>query len=211
MKLKKKKFKPGVWNLNILREYEISKSTHYRFIVREHVSLLKNLPKLKILLIIFYVLTVCILFWLKRNYWHATLDTALFAYYLTSKWPCPILGTLHRAIPTICAPVYMWRDPRKGTYDPKNRYRIIRDSISFPTDLSWGAIRNFLSTLFYEIWIIEKKSERVQSGSCFFNRSPCKLSLLDRRSLFSDRVTYINIEWWNIRISLNKSLYRPIV
>ena len=39
-------------------------------------------------------------------YWHATLDTALFVYHLTSKWPCPILGTLHRAIPTIGAPVY---------------------------------------------------------------------------------------------------------
>ena len=35
-----------------------------------------------------------------------TLETALFVYHLTSKWPCPILGTLHRAIPTIGAPVY---------------------------------------------------------------------------------------------------------
>ena len=57
MKLKKK-IKSGV----ILREFEISKSTYYRFIVREHVLLLKNLPKLKFLLIIFYVLTVFILF-----------------------------------------------------------------------------------------------------------------------------------------------------
>ena len=38
---------------DILREFEISKSTYYHFIVREHVSLLKNLPKLKFLLIIF--------------------------------------------------------------------------------------------------------------------------------------------------------------
>ena len=66
MKLKKK-IKSGVWKHAILREFEIIKSTYYRFIVREHVLLLKNLPKLKFLLIIFYVLTVFILFWLKRN------------------------------------------------------------------------------------------------------------------------------------------------
>ena len=53
---------------DILREFEISKSTHYWFIVREHVLLLKNLPKLKFLLIIFYVLTVFILFdWKEIN------------------------------------------------------------------------------------------------------------------------------------------------
>ena len=33
-------------------------------------------------------------------------DTALFVYDLTSKWPCPILGTLHRAIPIIGVSVY---------------------------------------------------------------------------------------------------------
>ena len=32
------------------------------------------------------------------------------------------------------------------------------DSISFWTDLLWGAIRNLLSTLFCKIWIIEKES-----------------------------------------------------
>ena len=48
---------------DILREFEISKSTYYRFIVRERVSLLKNLPKLKFLLIIFYILTVFIFFY----------------------------------------------------------------------------------------------------------------------------------------------------
>ena len=58
----KKKIKSGVLKHDILREYEISKSTYYRFIVREHVLLLKNLPKLKFLLIIFYALTVFILF-----------------------------------------------------------------------------------------------------------------------------------------------------
>ena len=42
----------------ILREFEISKSTYYRLIVREHVLLLKSSLKLKFLLIIFYVLTV---------------------------------------------------------------------------------------------------------------------------------------------------------
>ena len=62
-----KKIKSGVLKHDILREFEISKSTYYRFVVREHVLLLKNLPKLKFLLIIFYVLTVFILFWLKRN------------------------------------------------------------------------------------------------------------------------------------------------
>ena len=39
-------------------------------------------------------------------YWHTTLHMALFVYHLTSKWPCPIFGTLHRAILTIGAPVY---------------------------------------------------------------------------------------------------------
>ena len=66
MKLKKK-IKSGVWKHTILCEFKISKSTDYRFIVREHVLLLQNLPKLKFLLIIFYVLTVLILFWLKKN------------------------------------------------------------------------------------------------------------------------------------------------
>ena len=61
MNLKKKK-KSGVLKHDILREFETSKSTYYRFIVREHVLLLKNLPKLKLLSIIFYVLTVFILF-----------------------------------------------------------------------------------------------------------------------------------------------------
>ena len=61
MKLKKI-IKSGVLKHDILREFEISKSTYYRFIVREHVLLLKNFPKLMLLLIIFYVLTVCILF-----------------------------------------------------------------------------------------------------------------------------------------------------
>ena len=52
MKLKKIN-KSGVLKHDILREFEITKSTYYRFIVREHVLLLKNLPKLKFLLIIF--------------------------------------------------------------------------------------------------------------------------------------------------------------
>ena len=47
---------------DILREFEISKSTYYWFRVREHVLLLKNLPNLMFLLIIIYVLTVFILF-----------------------------------------------------------------------------------------------------------------------------------------------------
>ena len=38
----KKKIKSGVLKYDILREFEISKSTYYRFIVREHVLLLKN-------------------------------------------------------------------------------------------------------------------------------------------------------------------------
>ena len=66
MKLKKK-IKSGVLKHDILREFEISKSTYYRFIVRERILLLKNLPKLQFSLIIFYVLTVFILFRLKRN------------------------------------------------------------------------------------------------------------------------------------------------
>ena len=43
-----------------MREFEISKSTYYRLIVCEHGVLLKNVLKLKFLLIIFYVLTVFI-------------------------------------------------------------------------------------------------------------------------------------------------------
>ena len=66
MKLKKK-IKSGVLKHDILREFEISKLTYYRLMVREHVLLFKNLPKLKFLLIIFYVLTVFIFYWLKRN------------------------------------------------------------------------------------------------------------------------------------------------
>ena len=65
--MKLKKIKSGVLKHDILREFEISKSTYYRFIVRKHVLLLKTLPKLKFLLIIFYVITVFILFWLKTN------------------------------------------------------------------------------------------------------------------------------------------------
>ena len=61
MKLKKK-IKSGGSKHDILREFEISKSTYYRFIVREHVLLLKNLPKLEFLIISFYVLNVFILF-----------------------------------------------------------------------------------------------------------------------------------------------------
>ena len=59
----------------------------------------------------------------------------------------------------------------------------MRDSISFWTDLPWSAIKNFVSTLFCEIWIIEKEKECFD----FFNRSSCKFSILDRGSLFSDR------------------------
>ena len=61
MKLEKN-IKSSVLKHDILREFGISESTYYRFIVREHVSLLKNLPKLKFSLIIFYVLTVFLLF-----------------------------------------------------------------------------------------------------------------------------------------------------
>ena len=52
MKLRKK-IKSGVLKHDILRDFEISKYTYYRFIVRKHVLLLKNLPTLKFLLIIF--------------------------------------------------------------------------------------------------------------------------------------------------------------
>ena len=52
--MKSKKInKSGVLKHDILREFEISKSIYYRFIVRKHILLLKNLPKLKFLLIIF--------------------------------------------------------------------------------------------------------------------------------------------------------------
>ena len=46
----------------------------------------------------------------------------------------------------------------KGPTIQKLDFQIIRDAISFWTDLSWGAIRIFLSTLFCKIWIIEKES-----------------------------------------------------
>ena len=57
-----KKVKSGVLTHEILREFEISKSTLYRCILREHVLLLKNLPKLTFLIVIFHVLIVFILF-----------------------------------------------------------------------------------------------------------------------------------------------------
>ena len=37
-------------------------------------------------------------------------------------------------------------------------FRIMGDSISFWTDILWSAIRKFVSTLFCNIWIIEKES-----------------------------------------------------
>ena len=49
----------------------------------------------------------------------------------------------------------MWRDSRKGTYEID--FWIMHVSISFWTDLLWGAIWNFLFTLFCKIWIIEKE------------------------------------------------------
>ena len=49
----KKKIKSGVLKHDILHEFEISKSIYYRFIVREHVLLLTNMPNLKFLLIMF--------------------------------------------------------------------------------------------------------------------------------------------------------------
>ena len=69
---------------------------------------------------------------------------------------------------------------------------IVRDSISFWTDLSWSASEIFYLNYFarYELLSLIRVFERVRSGSYFFNRSPRKFSLLNRRSLFSDRVTY---------------------
>ena len=59
----------------------------------------------------------------------------------------------------------------------------MRDSISFWTDLSWDAFTNFLSKLFCKIRISEKKLVKIL-------KVKIKFSLLDRRSLFSDHVTY---------------------
>ena len=78
----------GMLKHEILGELKISKSTYYLFIVRKHVLLLKNLPKLKFLFIIFYVLTFFILFDYKQineYYAYTTLYMALFVYHLTSK------------------------------------------------------------------------------------------------------------------------------
>ena len=73
---------------DIRREFEINKSTYYRFIVREHVLLLKNLPKLKFLLIIF-CFNCFHPFFNKNKLMNIILthdlDTALFVYHLTSK------------------------------------------------------------------------------------------------------------------------------
>ena len=53
----------------------------------------------------------------------------------------------------------MWRDPKKGTYDPKNRFSDYAWFYKFLNwSFIWGAIRNFLSTLVCKIWIIEKVS-----------------------------------------------------
>ena len=51
--MKLKKNQSGVLKHKILSEFEISEMKYYRFIVREHVLLLKNLPKLKFSFIIF--------------------------------------------------------------------------------------------------------------------------------------------------------------
>ena len=88
----------------------------------------------------------------------------------------------------------MWRVPRKGTYiyDPKNRFS---DYPWFYKFLNWSFMRCNQKFVFYIIfqdmnyW---KSLECVRSDSSFFNRSPCKFSLLDRRFLFSDRVTHIH-------------------
>ena len=45
----------------------------------------------------------------------------------------------------------------KGPTIQKNDVHIIRDSISFSTDFSWGAIRNFLS-IFFARYVLLKKS-----------------------------------------------------
>ena len=83
----------------------------------------------------------------------------------------------------------MWRDPRKGTYDPKNRFS---DYAWFYKFLNWTFMRCnqtfFIYIISQDMNYWKRLFERVRSGSYFFNRSPCKFSLLDRRSLFSDRV-----------------------
>ena len=48
MKLKKKKTKSGVLKHDILREFEISKLTYYRFIFREHVSFVEKFTETEV-------------------------------------------------------------------------------------------------------------------------------------------------------------------
>ena len=54
-----------------------------------------------------------------------------FFNHLTCKWPCPILGTLHRAIPTIGAPVYIMRTMRlrqMNNYTGRRTYELVERS-----------------------------------------------------------------------------------
>ena len=69
---------------------------------------------------------------------------------------------IRKLIKSICYCLYMWRDPRKGTYDPKVKKKF--DCI---------------------LW-------RISSKTYWIAHYP-KIDFFRRRSLFSDRVTYIHI------------------
>ena len=82
----------------------------------------------------------------------------------------------------------MWRDARKGTYDSKN---LFSDYAWFYKFLNWsfmGCNQNFfIYIVLQDINYWKRVFERVRDRFDFFNRSPCKFSLLDHiRSLFLD-------------------------
>ena len=54
--------------------------------------------------------------------------------------------------------IHVTRSKKGDLRSKKIDFLIMRHSISFWNNHSWGAIRNFLSTLFFKIWIIEKES-----------------------------------------------------
>ena len=56
----------------------------------------------------------------------------------------------------------------------------------------WGGMKKFfIYIILPDMNYWKRDFERFRSGCYFFNLSPCKFSLLDRRSLFSNRVTYV--------------------
>ena len=101
-------------------------------------------------------------------------------------------GLFHYSL-TLMPYYSLWRYPRKGTYDLKNWFS---DYAWFYKFLNWYFMgcnqKFFIYIIFQDMNYLKSVFERVQSGFDFFNRSPCKFLLLDRRSFFSNWVTHLS-------------------